>query len=146
LIDAYAGVGLFGLSCGHLVSQLYLIENDLAAMRAARQNGMRLGLHDVVYIPDRVESGLAAVLDCVNPAHAMCLLDPPRSGCSETVLSHLLTSRVGQIVYISCAPDCLARDARRLQEGGYRLVSVTPFDMFPQTAHIEVVSCWEKLP
>jgi tRNA/tmRNA/rRNA uracil-C5-methylase (TrmA/RlmC/RlmD family) len=145
LIDAYAGVGLFGLSCGHLVQKLYLIENDLSAMRAARQNGARLGFEHVVYVPDRVETGLAASLDCVaDPALTMCLLDPPRSGCSEKVLSTVLASGVGRLVYISCAPDHLARDARRLNGEGYELVSLTPFDMFPQTAHIEVVSCWEK--
>ena len=68
------------------------------------------------------------------------LLDPPRVGCAPEVLDALVTLAPPTIVYVSCNPTTLARDLRRLTGEGYTLESVTPIDMFPQTAHIECVS------
>ena len=74
----------------------------------------------------------------------LVLVDPPRAGLGKGVVDSLLKMRPPALVYISCDPATLARDARRLVEGGYRLEQVTPFDMFPQTYHIESVSWWVK--
>jgi 23S rRNA (uracil1939-C5)-methyltransferase len=70
------------------------------------------------------------------------LLDPPRSGVSPKAMDGLLKLRAPILVYISCDPATLSRDAKRLTSGGYRLKQITPFDMFPQTYHIESVSFW----
>ncbi|RMF45630.1 MAG: 23S rRNA (uracil(1939)-C(5))-methyltransferase RlmD, partial [Anaerolineae bacterium] len=72
------------------------------------------------------------------------VLDPPRSGVGRDTLKELLALQAEVIAYISCDPATLARDARYLVEAGYRLESVTPFDMFPQTYHIESVSIWHR--
>jgi 23S rRNA (uracil1939-C5)-methyltransferase len=70
------------------------------------------------------------------------VIDPPRAGCQRAVLDALIARRVPWVVYVSCGPETLARDLRVLclESGSYRLVSVQPFDMFPQTAHIENIA------
>jgi 23S rRNA (uracil1939-C5)-methyltransferase len=140
LVDAYAGVGLFGLACAAACQRLYLIESDQAAMRAARVNAEGVAGAAVQFVPERVESGLAGVLACVEPAQTLVVLDPPRSGCRAAVLTTILERAPRRLIYISCAPDALARDLRRLVDGGYALEAVTPFDLFPRTAHMEVVA------
>jgi 23S rRNA (uracil1939-C5)-methyltransferase len=68
------------------------------------------------------------------------VVDPPRSGMSPGALDALIRTRARRIAYVSCDPATLARDARGLANAGYRLVSATPLDLFPQTWHIETVA------
>jgi 23S rRNA (uracil1939-C5)-methyltransferase len=72
------------------------------------------------------------------------VVDPPRAGLGQRTLDGLLTQDARQIAYVSCDPSTLARDAKRLVAGGYRLQQITLFDLFPQTYHIESISFWEK--
>ena len=72
------------------------------------------------------------------------LVDPPRAGLEPRALDGLLMQKAPRLVYISCDPATLARDARRLVAGGYQLEQVTPFDLFPQTYHIESISLWKR--
>jgi 23S rRNA (uracil1939-C5)-methyltransferase len=72
------------------------------------------------------------------------LVDPPRTGLEKRVVDGLLKLNPPVIAYISCDPSTLARDAARLINGGYRLKDVTPFDLFPQTYHIESISLFER--
>ena len=67
------------------------------------------------------------------------ILDPPRKGCEEKLLRFLAARQIKRIVYISCGPDALARDAARLVSLGYRMGAVTPVDLFPRTGHVESV-------
>ena len=67
------------------------------------------------------------------------LLDPPRAGCSEKFLKSLIRLAPEKIVYVSCNPDTLGRDAITLRKGGYRVERITPVDMFPFTTHVESV-------
>ncbi len=72
------------------------------------------------------------------------LVDPPRAGLEKQVVDGLVKLDPAVIAYVSCDPSTLARDAARLISGGYRLKQVTPFDLFPQTFHIESISIFEK--
>jgi 23S rRNA (uracil1939-C5)-methyltransferase len=74
------------------------------------------------------------------------LVDPPRGGISRTAMDGIVNLRARTMVYISCDPATLARDGKRLLKAGYQLRQVTPFDMFPQTYHIESVSFWTQPP
>ena len=74
----------------------------------------------------------------------MLYLDPPRKGCEPPVLQEILKLMPRQVVYISCNPATLARDLRVLCDGGYTFRSYRPFDMFPQTAHVETVALLER--
>ena len=72
----------------------------------------------------------------------MVLLDPPRAG-AYAVMQELLKNPVQQVIYVSCDPQTLARDLKPLLQGGYRLVSSQPFDLFPQTYHVESLTLLE---
>jgi 23S rRNA (uracil1939-C5)-methyltransferase len=74
----------------------------------------------------------------------VAVLDPPRSGLSRAALDGLMALAPPVIAYVSCDPATLARDGRRMARRGYRLAQMTPFDMFPQTYHIETVSVWAR--
>jgi 23S rRNA (uracil1939-C5)-methyltransferase len=71
------------------------------------------------------------------------IVDPPRAGIEKHALDAIIDIKPQVIAYVSCDPSTLARDAARLILGGYRLVEVTPFDLFPQTYHIESISIFE---
>jgi 23S rRNA (uracil1939-C5)-methyltransferase len=73
------------------------------------------------------------------------VLDPPRTGCERAVLNKILEFRPERVLYVSCNPATLARDAKILKEGGYGLHSIRAFDMFPQTVHVETTALMTKL-
>jgi len=77
-----------------------------------------------------------------NPLYV--IVDPPRAGLDKQVVDEILKLAPQMIAYVSCDPSTLARDAARLINGGYKLKEVTPFDLFPQTYHIESISLFEK--
>jgi 23S rRNA (uracil1939-C5)-methyltransferase len=113
-----------------------LIENHPGAAEDARRNVERLGADHVTVLSEDVASAAARVIgdevDCV-------IIDPPRAGCSASVLDALIALEGDPtLVYISCEPRKLARDVKRLTEAGYRVADLALFDMFPHTPHVEV--------
>jgi len=72
------------------------------------------------------------------------IVDPPRAGLDKRALDALVAIGAKTLAYISCDPSTLARDAARLISAGYTLKDVTPFDLFPQTYHIESISLFER--
>jgi 23S rRNA (uracil1939-C5)-methyltransferase len=72
------------------------------------------------------------------------IVDPPRQGCKPAVLAEITHFNPWRIVYVSCDPATLARDALQLTAGGYELIQVQPVDMFPQTYHVETISLWQR--
>ena len=138
LLDLYCGAGLFSAFLAPKVSRLVGIEISPAACRDFADN---LDEYNNVEL---YEAPVAEVLRQVDFHPHAVLLDPPRSGIDHPALDALLAQQAKELVYISCDPATLARDARRLTATGYRLLQVTPFDLFPQTYHIESISLWEK--
>ena len=137
LVDAYCGIGLFALFLG---GRVYGIEEDARAIRAANENAARLGLTRYDFYPGKTERLLFYTLRQCKLDETCLILDPPRSGCGRPVLKTLREQRPRKIIYVSCAPPMLARDIKELLKSGYQLSRVTPFDMFPQTAHCEAVA------
>jgi len=90
------------------------------------------------------EATAAKVLPSLQLEPDAILVDPPRAGLDRRAMDALLALGPEVLVYVSCDPSTLARDARRLVEGGYRLTRVTPFDLFPQTYHIESISLFTR--
>ena len=140
LVDAYCGVGLFALMLGDLAKHVYGIEEDATAIQAANENAARFGLTRYDFYAGKTERLLFYTLRQCNLDETCLILDPPRSGCGKPVLKTLRTLIPRKIIYVSCAPPMLARDIKELLASGYRLERVTPFDMFPQTAHCEAVA------
>ena len=137
-IDLYCGVGLFTLPLARRFARVTGVEAHPRAVEFARRNVERAKLENVeiasLGVADWVKHSLSfEVLDFL-------LLDPPRVGCENAVITGLLALRPRRIAYVSCDPATLARDLKKLIAGGYSLDSVAAFDMFPQTHHVETVA------
>jgi 23S rRNA (uracil1939-C5)-methyltransferase len=136
VLELYAGIGNFGLLLARGGALVTLVEANPAALADARYNAR------VNHVGRcRFRQGPAeAILDASMPdEYDLVLMDPPRTGLSKEALAGLLHLRPHRLVYLSCDPPTLARDLRAMREGGYRMMRVQGFDMFPQTMHIETL-------
>ena len=138
LLDAFGGVGTFGLLLAPRVARVIEIEEVADAVKDARANATELT--NVEFHRGKVEQVLPKLKSKID----LVVADPPRAGIVSAALEAIIQQLPRAIAYVSCDPATLARDARRLVDGGYRLVEVQPVDMFPQTYHIESVSCFER--
>jgi len=134
VLDLYAGVGLFTAFLAERAALVTSVESYPPAVTDADIN---LADFDNV---DLIEGNVEDVLGALNESYDAVVLDPPRSGVNVRVLDALGDLAPQTIVMVSCEPSTLARDAQRLTRKGYRLVSVQPLDMFPQTYHVESVA------
>ncbi|MDD2695549.1 MAG: class I SAM-dependent RNA methyltransferase [Anaerolineales bacterium] len=139
IIDAYCGVGLFSAFLAPHARRLVGIE---ASASASADFAVNLDEFDNVEL---YEAPVEQVLPHLEAPADIILVDPPRSGLGRGVLEALLTLQPATLVYVSCDAATLARDLKQLSQGGYHLVQITPFDLFPQTYHIESISFWERL-
>lgn len=141
LVDAYCGVGFFAVELANLVESFAGIEIDRMAASAARNNAGRRGRMNGEFLSGSVSEHLPNLLARWSPGTTAVVVDPPRAGCSAETIVLLREQRPAQVIYVSCHPATLARDLNALcHEGVYELMGVTPFDMFPQTQHIECVA------
>jgi 23S rRNA (uracil1939-C5)-methyltransferase len=138
LLDLYCGVGLFSAFLAPKVKRLVGVEISPSACEDFTVN---LDEFDHVEL---YEADAADVLPMLDFRPEIILVDPPRAGLGPQVLAAMIHLAAPTLAYVSCDPATLARDARRLVEGGYHLKHITPFDLFPQTYHIESISIWEK--
>lgn len=138
LLDVYCGVGLFSAFFAPLVGKVIGVESSPSACDDYAYN-----LDDFDNV-ELYEAPAEIALPAIAETPDIIILDPPRGGIARQAMDGLLKLSPPLILYVSCDPSTLARDAKKLIAGGYRLESVTPFDMFPQTYHIESVSVWRK--
>jgi 23S rRNA (uracil1939-C5)-methyltransferase len=138
LVDAYCGAGFFAHELQALFAKVIGIERSIASVAMAS----RQAAENEEYLAGDVELKLGEALGAGKSEETVLLLDPPSEGLAELAMETILQNPPARIVYVSCNPATLARDAKRLA-GNYRLVQVTPLDMFPQTAEIESVSVFE---
>jgi 23S rRNA (uracil1939-C5)-methyltransferase len=140
VIDAYGGAGLFSLFLGARAGRIFGIEGDREAARCAGLNLCREGLAQAEYFPGDVADVIMGEFAPRGLRADVIVLDPPRDGCGQGVIDAIAAIRPERIVYVSCNPATQARDIRLLSAYGYILRLLRPIDMFPQTAHIEVVA------
>ncbi|MBV8531697.1 MAG: 23S rRNA (uracil(1939)-C(5))-methyltransferase RlmD [Candidatus Eremiobacteraeota bacterium] len=141
ILDIYCGVGTFALFFAKHGWNVHGIEANAQAIREAVANARRNGLEGLTHFEaGRVEElvGLATFERSLREADAI-FLDPPRKGCDDRTLCAIAQARVPLLWYLSCDPATLARDSKLLTAKGYRLAAVQPFDMFPQTGHVETL-------
>ena len=136
LVDAYCGAGFFAQQLAGKFEKVIGIEENTSAIEHARRSA---GPSET-YIAGDVSLHLGEILAVHDPARTTVILDPPAIGIAPRVSDLLIGSRPADIVYVSCNPATLARDLGSLCRSAYRLEAVTPLDMFPQTAEIEVVA------
>ncbi len=141
LLEVYAGVGLFSAFLAPRVGRLLAIE---ASPSACADFEVNLDAFDHVELYEAPAEVALPYLVERDEYIQVALVDPPRGGLPGEVLDALVALAPEVIAYVSCDVATLARDARRLTRQGYRLRQITPFDMFPQTYHIETVSFWER--
>jgi 23S rRNA (uracil1939-C5)-methyltransferase len=132
--DLYAGVGLFSLPLAGRYKRVVAVEGDRIAARYARKNARHNHLENVEVVHRAVESWIHQL----PAAPERVVVDPPRTGLSRPARERLLERRPIRLTYVSCHPAALARDLKALMTA-YRVESMTLIDLFPQTAHMEVV-------
>ena len=140
VIDAYGGAGLFSLFLGVRAGRIFGIEGDREAARCAGLNLRREGLVQAEFFSGDVAEVIMGEFAPRGMRADVVVLDPPRDGCDRGVIDAVVAIRPERIVYVSCNPATQARDIRLLSEYGYSLHLLQPIDMFPQTAHIEVIA------
>ncbi len=144
VVDGYCGSGLFSLFLSPYARQVYGIEWDGEAIHCARVNHRQAGFTNAAFLRgdagEILKKKFLAEEKCVD----VLILDPPRTGCDPALLSVIPELKPSRVVYISCNPATQARDIRHLLDHGFTLKSLTPYDMFPQTAHIETVAFLES--
>ncbi|MDR2136736.1 MAG: 23S rRNA (uracil(1939)-C(5))-methyltransferase RlmD [Synergistaceae bacterium] len=139
VLELYSGVG--SLTC-YLAEtgSVTAVEEWGRAAELMERNLKDNGISNVGVLQGRAED----VLENLPGGYGLVVLDPPRSGCQRVVLDKILEFGPRRVLYVSCNPSTLARDAKILREGGYRLKSLRAFDMFPQTTHVETVALMES--
>ena len=145
ILDIYCGVGLFSAFLAPKCDKLIAVESSSSACEDFAVN---LDEFDHVELYEgAAEDVIPALVGWINnlpDKQPIILLDPPRAGVDKRALDGIRDLAPQFIAYISCDPSTLARDATRLIAGGYRLVDVTPFDLFPQTYHVESISLFTR--
>jgi len=137
VLDLYAGVGTFTVPLAQAAGDVVAVEAAGSAVRDLRRN---LQINEVWA---EVVGGDAA-REIADLGHFdIAVVDPPRTGLPQEVISALSEARPRTLAYVSCDPTTLARDAKLLSDAGLRLISATPVDLFPQTYHVETVAIFE---
>lgn len=137
VVDLYCGVGIFALAAAKLgIPRVIGMDLDGPGIKAAAFNAKKLGLTTIEWVAANAEKGLIK-LKLDQPEQTTLIVDPPRTGMGRKMVGDILTQRPARLLYISCAPDTMARDVAWLKEGGYHVLSSQLFDMFPRTAHFE---------
>jgi 23S rRNA (uracil1939-C5)-methyltransferase len=139
VVDGYCGVGLFSRFLSPVAGRVIGIELSRSAAADARVN--LAACSNVEVREGLVEDVLPRLVEPIDAA----VLDPPRAGCGPAVIRSVIDHKIERLVYVSCDPATLARDARQLTDGGYRLLDAQPLDMFPHTYHIETLSTWMRV-
>ncbi len=141
LLEGYCGGGFFTEVVAERFKLVIAVDSDARTLLDAR----RLGLTNVEWHEADAAAIFPSALRDAGARETTVLLDPPREGIPLRLAEALGAYPAARLVYVSCDPATLARDARLLA-GSYRLESVQPIDLFPRTAQIECVSVWERKP
>ena len=135
LVDAYCGGGLFSLSAAKYFTHVYGIEISREGFEWARANALINRIENAEFFLGNASSIFDEIRK--DDKEYSLVVDPPRKGCDENFLMQTLSFKPKRIIYVSCDPATQARDAKILVDGGYQITQVQPFDLFPQTRHVE---------
>lgn len=143
MIDLFCGVGTFSLPFAKRVKELAGIEIVETSIESAKRNAEDNGIDNTYFLAKDARTGMDEVLETWGRPDLL-MLDPPRSGAGGKVMRKIGRLGTDRVVYVSCNPESFSDDIVWLREFGYELKKVQPVDLFPHTAHVEVVSLLEK--
>jgi 23S rRNA (uracil1939-C5)-methyltransferase len=138
ILELYSGIGNFTLFLAERAGAVTAIEGNRAAVEDARWNLKTAGLTNVTLQTASAEEGARRALK-EQKRYSQIFLDPPREGAGKAVMQAIASLAPGRVLSLSCDPATFARDARILLDRGYLLRRLQPFDMFPQTGHLELL-------
>ncbi len=141
LVDAYCGVGVFALAASKYFEQVSGVEISSKAIVCANANAKINAISNCEFLIGKAETIFEGIK--FEGSQTSMIIDPPRAGCDVKFLEQLVAFASKKLVYVSCGPDTQARDLAFLTSRGYKLLELQPFDLFPQTRHIENVATLE---
>jgi 23S rRNA (uracil1939-C5)-methyltransferase/tRNA (uracil-5-)-methyltransferase len=144
LVDAYCGSGLFALSAAPAFARVAGIELSESSIRFARENAAANHIANATFQAGDAAAIFAGLDAEFAPTETVVVIDPPRKGCDENFLRQLFAFGPRAVVYVSCDPATQMRDLKHFLAAGYALTAAQPFDLFPQTRHLECVLTLRK--
>ena len=142
--DLYCGTGTIGLSMAKNAKKLCGIEIVESAVECAKKNAKNNEIDNAEFICGDASNKDVILSAFGGVAPDVVVIDPPRKGSTQELVDTLADIDVKKIVYVSCSPDTLARDATYFLERGYEMGDVQPVDMFPRSGHVETIVCFNK--
>ncbi|HET8822450.1 MAG TPA: 23S rRNA (uracil(1939)-C(5))-methyltransferase RlmD [Thermoleophilaceae bacterium] len=144
VLDLFCGIGTIASVLALDAAEVWGVEIVEEAVRDAIENAQLNGIDNARFFAGDVRLVMRELLEQSGKPDVV-VVDPPRAGLSQKVVRRIIEAQADRIVYVSCNPTTLAPNARQLvDDGGYRLTTVRPVDMFPQTPHIECVALLER--
>jgi 23S rRNA (uracil1939-C5)-methyltransferase len=143
VLDLFCGLGNFSLPIATLAKEVVAVEGDQAMVERGTENAQLNKLENISFHQADLQGDFYNA-PWASEGFDKLLIDPPRSGAFE-ICEHLHKFNAKSIVYVSCNPATLARDAEVLTKHGYKLVTTGVMDMFPHTAHVESIALFEKI-
>jgi 23S rRNA (uracil-5-)-methyltransferase RumA len=141
MVEAYCGIGAMSLMAADKAEKIYGIEVVPDAIANAKDNAALNHISNCEFICRDAAEGLREIAAKENVD--ILLADPPRSGMDDAMLDAILAAKPKKIIYISCNPATLAKNLKDLKHD-YHVVTIIPFDMFPQTPQIESITVLER--
>ena len=136
LLDIYCGIGTISLCASRSAGHVIGVEIVPEAIENAKSNAQINGITNTEFYASSAEKLVPKLIEGGERPDVV-ILDPPRKGSDEATLSAIIKAKPERIVYVSCNAATLARDARFLADGGYKITKATAVDMFPRTGHCE---------
>ena len=143
--DLYCGIGTISLFLAQKAKMVRGVEIIPAAIENAKENARLNGFDNTEFFVGKAEEVLPEQFARTGERADVIVVDPPRKGCDETLLSTIIKMQPDRVVYVSCDSATLARDLKYLCERGYELKKVCPVDMFPNTVSVETVVLLSQL-
>jgi 23S rRNA (uracil1939-C5)-methyltransferase/tRNA (uracil-5-)-methyltransferase len=139
LVDAYCGSGLFALSAASAFERVQGVEISASSVRFARENAAVNQIANATFTAGDAGAIFSGLDETFAPGETAVIIDPPRKGCDASFLNQLFAFGPRRVVYVSCDPATQMRDLRLFLDRSYKLNAAQPFDLFPQTRHLECV-------
>ena len=137
-MDIYCGIGTISLCAAKNAKSVVGVEIVERAIEDAKENAVKNGIENAIFYADSAENIVPKLIE-KGERPDVVILDPPRKGSDESTLTAIIKAQPKRVVYVSCNPATLARDARFLNDNGYTITATTAFDLFPHTSHVETV-------